>query len=89
MKKKALLMALSDKVVNKDLALLDKLEVTKFKTKAFDKIIKTVEEKVLGNKDEKRNILVVDKSKDVKLKKSAQNLPGVEVINLENINIYY
>ncbi|MFH1413084.1 MAG: 50S ribosomal protein L4 [bacterium] len=87
MRKKALLMALSDKVANKDLALLDKLEVAKFKTKTFDKLVKTVEEKILKNKNKKRNILVVDKSKDVKLKKSAQNLPGVEVINLENINI--
>lgn len=87
MRQKALLMALSSKVADKDLALLDKLAVAEFKTKNMEAVIKTVEEKVLNNKEEKRNILIVDNSKDLKLKKSISNLPGVAMINLENINI--
>ena len=36
---------------------------------------------------QKRSILVINDKKDEKLKKSASNLEGIEVINLENINI--
>ena len=36
---------------------------------------------------DKRSVLIIDNVKNEKLKKSASNLSGIEIINLENINI--
>lgn len=85
MKQKAIFMALSDKVATSNLVVLDTLEVAEFKTKKFAEIISSIESKVL--KTDRRNILIINDSKDEKVRYSAQNLKGVEVINLENINL--
>ena len=85
MRQKALAMVLSNKVANNALVVLDNLEVAEFKTKNFEAILKAVETKIL--KDERRDVLVISESKNDKLKYSARNLPGVTMINLENINI--
>lgn len=104
MKQKAILAALSDRLASKNLVILDKLEMDEFKTKAFNEMLRKLEEKVYeeakrlkggeGKKDEKpkkekikRSILVINDKKDAKVKYSARNLAGVEIINLENINI--
>lgn len=87
MKQKALLMVLSDKAVNQDLVIVDKLEITDYQTKKFAKIVEQLETKALQNKEEKRSLLIVDNTKNIKLERSAGNLSGVTVINLENINI--
>lgn len=104
MKQKAILAALSDRLANKNLLILDKLEMDEFKTKAFNEMLRKLEEKVYeeakrlkggeGKKGEKpkkeknkRSILVINDKKDAKVKYSARNLAGVEIINLENINI--
>ena len=62
-----------------------KIQCQVFKTKNFEAILKAVETKIL--KDERRDVLVISESKNDKLKYSARNLPGVTMINLENINI--
>ncbi len=49
MKQKAILMALSDRVAAKSLVVLDKLMMEEFKTKKFDEMLKSIEEKVLKN----------------------------------------
>ncbi len=85
MKQKALLIALSDKIVNNNLVVLDTLQMEEFKTKKFNEILSAIETKVLNN--ERRNILIINESKDEKIRYSARNLKGVEIINLENINI--
>ena len=85
MRQKALYMVLSDKVANDNLVVLDKLEATEYKTKAIDKILKAIETKVLNTK--RRNLLLVNADKSDKLEYSARNLAGVEVINLENLNL--
>ncbi len=85
MKKKALLMVLSDKAKNSALAVVDQLELDKFKTKEFNNILLILEKKAL--KAKRRSILVIDDKKDKKLKYSGRNLVGVNIINLENINI--
>lgn len=104
MKQKAILAALSDRLANKSLVILDKLEMEEFKTKIFDEMLRKLEEKVYGEgkglrggegkkgektKKEKikRSILVINDKKDEKVKYSARNLAGAEIINLENINI--
>ncbi len=85
MKRKAFLMVLSDKFKEKALIVIDKLDFKDFKTKQFDLMLANFEDKVLKTK--RRNILIIDDSKNEKLKYSARNLEGVKIINLENINI--
>lgn len=85
MKQKAIFMALSDKLVNGTLVILDDLKMEEFKTKKINEVLTAIESKVLNN--ERRNILIINDSKDEKVKYSARNLKGTEIINLENINI--
>jgi len=85
MKQKAMFMALSDKLVNGTLVILDDLKMEEFKTKKFNEFLTAIESKILKN--ERRNILIINDSKDDKVKYSARNLTGAEIINLENINI--
>jgi len=85
MKTKALYMTLSDKLANNQLAILDKFEITDYKTKVFNEILSNFEKKVIKN--DRRNWLVINDDKNEKVKVSGRNLKGVTIINLENINI--
>ncbi|MFH1661498.1 MAG: 50S ribosomal protein L4 [Candidatus Falkowbacteria bacterium] len=92
MKQKAIFIVLSDRIKNGSMVLLEKLEAKEYKTKAFNEILKNLENKVLNkdnkeNKKQKRSVLIVNDKKDDKVKYSGRNLAGVEMINLENINI--
>lgn len=103
MKQKAMLMALSDRAKGGNMVVLDKLEVGEFKTKVFNEMLsslmnakKTPARNATivagGPKDAKikklkRSILVINDKKDDKVKYSGRNLPGLEIINLDNINI--
>ena len=98
MKQNALLMVLSDKAAGDNFIILDKLEVTEFKTKVFNKIITGFETKILKSKKKetkadakkkevKRSFLMIVDKGDEKLSCSARNLPGIKLINTENINI--
>lgn len=85
MKQKAMFMALSDKVSNNTFVVLEDLNMPEFKTKNFNELLTNLEKKVLNN--ERRNVLVINDQKDEKVKYSGRNLKGVEIINLENLNI--
>ena len=85
MKQKAMFMALSDKLTNGTLVVLDDLKMEEFKTKKFNEILTAIESKILNT--DRRNVLVINDTKDDKVKYSARNLKGAEIINLENINI--
>ncbi|MEI6528883.1 MAG: 50S ribosomal protein L4 [Candidatus Falkowbacteria bacterium] len=85
MKQKALFMALSDKLVNNSLVVLDNLEFAEYKTKQFNTLLTNLEKKVLLN--DRRNILIINEATEEKAKYSSRNLVGVKVINLENINL--
>jgi large subunit ribosomal protein L4 len=101
MKQKALCMVLSDRAKDGSIAVLDKLDINEFKTKVFNDILKSFEDKVLIslNADSetkkikiarskiKRSILVINDKKDEMTKYSSRNLAGVKVINIDNINI--
>jgi large subunit ribosomal protein L4 len=90
MRQKALMMVLSDKLTNEKLAVLDKIEISEFKTKSFAEIVKAFEANVLKTKEgesSKRSVLVINDEKDEKVKYSSNNLEGVKVINLNNVNI--
>lgn len=85
MKQKALFMALSDKVATGTLAVLDNLDFSDYKTKNFNAMLSAVEKKILMN--DRRDILVINDSKNAKTQCSGRNLPGVKLIHLENINL--
>lgn len=86
MKQKALFMSLSDKVLTGTLVILDNLNFTEYKTKNFNAMLTAVEKKVLAN--DRRDILVINDSKNEKAQYSGRNLKGVKIINLENINLF-
>jgi len=85
MKQKAIFMVLSDKVSSGHLIVVDELKFDAFKTKDFNKMLNSFEEKILN--DNRRDILVFNTSKDEKTLFSGRNLKGVKVVNQENINI--
>lgn len=85
MKQKALFMTLSDKVKSQSVVVIDKLNFPEYNTKTFSSFLSLVEDKILNNK--RRNILIVNDSKEETAKYSARNLSGVKIINLENINL--
>ena len=96
MKQKAMLMVLSDRVKSGNFVVLDKLEMGEFKTKVFDGMLssfaKAMEDKSTKATEDKggkkkRSVLVINDKKDDKVKYSGRNLVGVEIINLDNINI--
>lgn len=78
-KRKALLMSLSDKVVNNNLILLEKFELAEIKTK------KTAE--VINNLPISKKILLVLAEKNEKIIKSVKNLPKVATIGADNLNV--
>lgn len=85
MKQKAMFMALSDRVSTGTMVILDNLDFNEYKTKNFNAMLTAIEKKVLAN--DRRDILVVNDSKNEKTQYSGRNLKGVRIINLENINL--
>ena len=80
MKVKAVLMILSDKANNQAIKILEKLEMTEPKTKKFADLTKNI-------KMEKSGLIVLDKM-DKKIALSVSNIPKVEVIAADSLNIY-
>jgi len=80
MKRKALFMGLTDKVSDKRLIVVDKLELSKIKTKDLFAIFKKLTK-------ETKSILVVLASKDDTITRSAKNLPKVKTILADSLNI--
>ncbi len=96
MKRAALFMALSDKLAENNLAVLEKIELDNFRTKDFNQVVTNFETKILKkedkaekvkNKKAKRSVLMINSINKEKEKYSANNLAGVKLINLDNINI--
>ncbi|MBL7058137.1 50S ribosomal protein L4 [Patescibacteria group bacterium] len=89
MKVKALLCVLSDKVKSDNFTILDKIELKEYKTKVLNDVIGRFESQVFVKEDrkKKRSILIINNTKDSMAKRSASNLVGVEMINVDNINI--
>lgn len=84
MKQKAVMMALSDKINQASLVIIDNLELKEFKTKNFVALLTAFEKEILPVR---RNLLVINSSKDKEVFYSGRNLKGVDIINPENINI--
>jgi len=85
MRQKAIMMALSDKIAQSSLVVIDSLKMAEFKTKQFNSMIRAFEKDILPAN--RRYLLVINGEKDEKAFYSGRNLKGVNIINLENINI--
>jgi large subunit ribosomal protein L4 len=72
-------MALSSKLQENELTVVDRLELERIKTKAFAEVIRALD---------KNNVLLVTDAADEKLILSSRNLPGVKVIKVEGLNVY-
>ena len=79
-KRAALKSALTDKVQNGKLIVLDELKMDEFKTKKFAE--------VMSNIKATRKALVVVADNDAKVVKSASNLPEVKTALTNTINVY-
>ena len=79
-KRLALLSALSSKVADEDIVVLDEIKTDEFKTKTIVNMLKAL------NVDEKA--LIVLDTNDKKVIKSAANIPGVKTTQYNTLNVY-
>ena len=79
-KKLAMISALSSKAQNKELIVLDKLEIADYRTKDVVEMLKNVKAA--------KKALIVTADKDEKVVKSATNIPNVETTNVSRMNVY-
>ena len=90
MKQKALTMVLSNRLATNNLVIIDKFDIKDYSSKTFNTYIKKIEN-IFSAKDDakksKRSVLIINDDKNEKIVFSARNLAGLEIINLENINI--
>ena len=78
-RKLALKMALSSKVQEQQLVVVDKMDLDEIKTKVFSGIIK-------GLDAEKALIITGEKNEQLEL--SSRNVPGVKVLQTQGMNVY-
>ncbi len=83
MKRLALFCVLSGKLKDKELFVLDKLELKTPKTKLMAEIIKNLREKLL----KKGRILIALPQKNEVIERATRNLPNVETIEARNLNV--
>jgi len=75
----ALKMALSQKVLDQELTVLDKLQLERIKTSEFAALL---------NRFQLGKTLVVLPGSDENIEKSARNIPNVKVLRSEGLNVY-
>lgn len=78
-RKLALKMALSSKLQNNELMIVDKIELGQIKTKAFAEIVKKI--------DAEKALIIAEKG-NTSLELSARNIPGIKVMPTEGLNVY-
>mgnify|MGYP001233820165 FL=1 len=79
-KRLAMKSALSSKVLNEEIIILDKLSLDEPKTKEMAKILSNI-------KAGKKALIVMDE-KDMNIIKSARNIPNVQVTYVNTLNVY-
>ncbi len=85
MKRRALLMTLTSKVKDKELVLLDKLELAESKTKLMVKIFNNLKNKF--KKDLDKGTLVVLPQTDLKISRAVKNIPKIKTIRADSLNV--
>jgi large subunit ribosomal protein L4 len=72
-------MALSSKLQNEALMVMDQFDLDQIKTKEVAQVLKTLNLK---------NVLLVTDQKDEKLERSSKNIPDVKVLRCDGLNVY-
>ncbi|NQV00536.1 MAG: 50S ribosomal protein L4 [Parcubacteria group bacterium] len=85
MKQKALLMTLSSKLKDKEIILLDNIELTKRKTKLMVEIINDLKTKLKKNLN--KSVLIVLPKTDLKISQSVKNIPKTKTIRADSLNV--
>lgn len=85
MKRKALLMVLSSKVRDKEMVLLDKLELAQAKTKQIMEVFNNLEAKI--KKDLTKGTLIVLLTSDQKIIRAIKNIPKIKTIRADSLNV--
>ena len=78
-RKLALKMALSSKVQEQQLVIVDKIDLDEIKTKVFSGIIKGLDVE---------RALIITGEKNERLELSSRNVPGVKVLQTQGMNVY-
>ncbi|MGD9504458.1 MAG: 50S ribosomal protein L4 [Syntrophobacteraceae bacterium] len=78
-RRQALKMALTQKLIDQELTVLDALQLERIKTKDFHAILKRFE---------LQKTLVVIPGQDDAIERSARNIPNVKVLRSEGLNVY-
>ncbi|MBU1055767.1 MAG: 50S ribosomal protein L4 [Proteobacteria bacterium] len=78
-KKLALKMALSSKIINNNILVLDKFELEKAKTKSFISVLDILKVK---------KALIVTEKTNESLELSSRNVPDIKVMRFEGLNVY-
>jgi len=85
MKRKALFMALTSKAKDKELVLIDNLELTEGKTKKMTQVLESLSKKI--KKEFNKGTLIVLPEKDEKISRASRNIPKIKVIRADNLNV--
>ncbi|MBU1177223.1 50S ribosomal protein L4 [Patescibacteria group bacterium] len=85
MKQKALFMALSSKVKDKEMVLLDKLEIKEVKTKSMTSILNNLKDKL--KKDLTKSVLIVLPKTDLKVIRANNNIAKTKTIRADSLNV--
>jgi large subunit ribosomal protein L4 len=86
MKRRALLMALSDKVAGQRLVVLDRLEVSG-KAKDWQAIARSLWPAATGGSRRRPSALVMVPTVPLSLRRSTGNVPGLETIRTDSLNV--
>lgn len=85
MKQKALFMALSSKIKDKEMVLLDKLEMKEAKTKSMTEILNNLKNKL--KKDLTKSVLIVLPKTDLKVIRANNNIAKTKTIRADSLNV--
>lgn len=86
-KRKAVLMVLSSKAKDKEIIILDKLELKEGKTKLMAEILKNVLAKRKTNKKKQKSILFATLEKNSKIIKAGRNIPFLKTVKITDLNL--
>jgi len=95
MKQKALFVALSSKIRDNEMILLDKLEIKEAKTKSMIGILNNLRSKVSarggsafgGKKDLLKSVLIVLPKTDIDIIRANNNIPKTKIIRADSLNV--
>ncbi len=85
MKKKALFMAMTSKLKDEEMILLDKIEVDRVKTKEMVKVVKNLTDRI--KKDLVKGALIVLPKSDEKIVRVSKNIPKMKTIRADSLNV--